>query len=440
MSCGHGRARTDVWNPFGIEILGTPVGHDEFVANFLEERLAEERKLWDAIPSILDLQCSWQVFLQCAGPRCHHLLRTVPPRQCAGYAHGHDSGMHRTMEALLGRIPGSPMQVEMARNITTLPMRMGGLGLRSAVRTAPGAFWASWADALPMLQQRLPRLTGQIMHHFSHPDVLGCLGELQESVSRLDRDGFIARPCWEMLRRGARPRPLLIVEPGEWHHGWQYYSSSSSEHHFRETVVLAQSCAADQAHLRSHWTMCHASQVLHGAPTAVEFRVKPLLFRTLVLERLRLPLSITEARCECGGSLDFRGQHRAACPRSGRLRSRAVPTERTLARVCREAGATVRRNAKLRDMNISVPATDERAIEVLASGLELNHGAPLAVDIIVRSAVTACGRARPNASIVDGQVPSGSVGSSQCPGTKRLGLSRSGMPPYQLQCRTVSRL
>ena len=125
--------------------------------------------------------------------------------------------------------------------------------------------------------------------------------------------------------------------------------------------MLPQSCVADQAHLRSHSGPC-ASQVLHGAPTAAEFRVKPLLFRTLVLERLRLPLSITEARCECSGSLDFRGQHRAACPRSGRLRSRAVPTERTLARVCREAGATVRRNAKLRDMNISVPATDERAI------------------------------------------------------------------------------
>ena len=78
---------------------------------------------------------------------------------------------------------------------------------------------------------------------------------------------------------------------------------------------------------------------------------------------------------------DVRGQHRAACPRSGRLRSRAVPFERTLARLCREAGATVRRNARLRDMNISVPVTDERAIEVLASGLELNHGAQLAVDV-----------------------------------------------------------
>ena len=117
------------------------------------------------------------------------------------------------------------------------------------------------------------------------------------------------------------------------------------------------------------------SQVLHGAPTAAEFRVKPLLFRTSVLERLRL-LLITAARCECGGSLDFPGQHHAVCPRSGRLRSRAVPTERTLARVCHKAGATVRWNGC---GNISVPATDERAIEVLAHGVELNHGAQLAV-------------------------------------------------------------
>ena len=48
--------------------------------------------------------------------------------------------------------------------------------------------------------------------------------------------------------------------------------------------------------------------------------VKPLLFRSLVLERLRLLLSITGARCACGVSLDSRGQHRAACPRSGRAR------------------------------------------------------------------------------------------------------------------------
>ena len=83
-----------------------------------------------------------------------------------------------------------------------------------------------------------------------------------------------------------------------------------------------------------------ASDVLHGAPTGPEFKVEPHLFRTLVLERLRLPLPVTEAFCEFGSPLDVWGRHRAACPRSGRLRARAVGPERSLARVCREAGAT----------------------------------------------------------------------------------------------------
>ena len=54
-------------------------------------------------------------------------------------------------------------------------------------------------------------------------------------------------------------------------------------------------------------------------------------------------------------------------------------------------------------MNIDVSAADERSIEVLASGLPVHHGAQLAVDITLRSAVTA-GEARPNAARVNGAV------------------------------------
>ena len=43
-----------------------------------------------------------------------------------------------------------------------------------------------------------------------------------------------------------------------------------------------------------------------------------------------------------------------------RLRKRATPIERDLARVCREAGARVRFNAFLQDMNIGIEANDGR--------------------------------------------------------------------------------
>ena len=394
----------DVWSPQGVKILGTPVGSGDFVERMATERLAEEQKLWEALAWIPDLQCAWQVLLQCAGPRCHHFLRTVPPSQTGTYAVGHDRGMMQAMEKLLGGFTGESDQQVRARQIASLPMRLGGLGMRSAGRMSQAAYWASWADAHFMIHQRLPQLAQQFVTALSGlPLGEGCLGELQNAAISLDHQGFVNRPTWTELRLGKRPPEVDCTEPGEWSHGWQFHASSSSEHFFRKTVVLAQSCVADQAHLRSH-SGPGSSDVLMGCPTGPEFQVKPGAFRTLVLERLRLPLSVTSAVCECGARLDLLGRHRAACPRSGRLRTRAVPTERTLARVCREAGASVRVNAKLRDMNVQIRADDERAIEVLASGLPIFHGAQLAVDITLRSPLTSGGLPRPEAAHVDGVV------------------------------------
>ena len=152
-----------------------------------------------------------------------------------------------------------------------------------------------------------------------------------------------------------------------------------------------------QAHLRSH---SGAGCAGTGVRTAI----------------FSAPL-VTEARCECGAGLDQRGRHRLA----------GSATERTLARVCCEAGASVRCNANLRDMNIAVPASDER-IEVLSSGLPLVHGAQMAVDITLRSALTSRGEARPNVANVNGAVLA-----SQCSptgeGYQVLGASRRHKMP-----------
>ena len=50
---------------------------------------------------------------------------------------------------------------------------------------------------------------------------------------------------------------------------------------------------------------------------------------------------------------------------------------------------------QMRDMNVAVAAEDERAIEVMASGLPIRQGAQLAVDVTVRCALTADGLAIP---------------------------------------------
>ena len=127
----------DVWNPDGIKILGTPVGNDGFVCAASTAHIEEESVLWERIGWVPDVQCAWQILLQCAGLRCHHWLRTVPPRQSAPFAANQDSGMWQAVATVLGRMPGNTIQHETAHGIATLPMRLGGLGLRSATSMAP---------------------------------------------------------------------------------------------------------------------------------------------------------------------------------------------------------------------------------------------------------------------------------------------------------------
>ena len=131
--CPEGMAELgpEVWNPEGVKVLGTPVGSRRFVEEVVQKRLEEEDKLWEAIPSAPDLQAAWQILLHCAGPRCHRMLRTLQPSQSEEYARSHDLGMARVMDRLLA-LPGDPHEQEVARNLASLPMRMGCLGLRRA--------------------------------------------------------------------------------------------------------------------------------------------------------------------------------------------------------------------------------------------------------------------------------------------------------------------
>ena len=76
--------------------------------------------------------------------------------------------------------------------------------------------------------------------------------------------------------------------------------------------------------------------------------------------------------------------------------------ERAAGRMCREAGARVAWNVFLRDMNLDVPVTDERRIEVVANGLPIWRGAQLAVDTTLVCPLRADGAPRPQADQVPG--------------------------------------
>ena len=391
------------WQAEGITVLGTPTGMDRYISAKMDERISKEQELWQAIPSVPHLQSAWQILLQSANPRCNHTIRTMPPTLCAAYCRSHDEGIWETAKVLLD---GLPQGNAVAQQLAALPMRMGGLGLRSAARCAPAAYWASWADALHMIRQRTPRVAAMVLRSLSQEEepLGGCLAELHAATGQLDREGFWWRPSWAEVFEGKRPPANESRDPGEWPHGWQYWASSVLDASFRKNSMLTNQTASRQAHLRSH-SGRNAGVALSHSPTAAEYTIRPHLFRVLLLQRLQLPLPITEKTCSgCREPLDILGRHRAACPTTGLLKKRATPTESVMARICREAGARVKFNAFLRDMHVGVPVEDERRIEVLAQDLPCFNGAQLAIDVTLRSVLGRTGEAQPQAADVDGAV------------------------------------
>ena len=137
-----------------------------------------------------------------------------------------------------------------------------------------------------------------------------------------------------------------------------------------------------------------AGRALHVLPTAAELRLPSDLFRIVLLRRLRMPLPAAARACRCGRPADALGDHVTACPTSGVLRTRAVPLERAVARVCREAGGRVAMHVRVAEMNVDVPVSDARCIEILASALPVWHGAQVAIDTTLVSPIGRDGQPR----------------------------------------------
>ena len=123
-----------------------------------------------------DLQSARLILLHCASARANYLLRVVEPQAVAEFARTHDDNIWGCLCHLLNV---NPDQREDISSSAILPLVLGGVGLRSASRTSASAYWASWADCLPMVFARHRGVTLAIVAQLEgHPDT-SFLGQRQ---------------------------------------------------------------------------------------------------------------------------------------------------------------------------------------------------------------------------------------------------------------------
>ena len=384
----------------GFVALGVPIGHPEFVGAHAAGRLEAEADLLHKLQRLPDLQSAWLLLAYCAAPRAQHLLRNVPPADILPYARAHDAAIWNVVEGLLGgQGPDEGDAWLAARAVAFLPPSFGGLGLLSAERVSPAAYWAAWADALPVLRARYPEVADGLVHELEGEPARPCLRAAALAAHRLAEAGWEARPDWDACARGAG-RPAVDGELGLGNPGWQRHAVLALHTSFRERVLLPTLTPAARALLHSQ-SGPHAGMWLAAIPSDAASTLTPDLMHVALRRRLRLPLPLTGRRCGaqgrrgCGAEVDAYGDHYLACPRTGLLPRRGFVVERAWVQVAREAvgpeGRVVPQQWLAHTTAPQVRTDDRRRLDFVVYGATTT-GEALCCDATLVSSLTRAGR------------------------------------------------
>ena len=217
----------------GVVVLGSPVGHDEFIKAKLMSKVTAHQTLLERIPLVRDVQSAWLVLLFCPATRANYWLRTVRPDLTLQFAMAHD---HDVLVSL-SRLLEVPVETFELNATMSLPLSKGGLGLRSAVRSREAAHWASWADCLPMVQKRHPQVAGIMLQGLNGGGEMASMNVVRECVASLADAGCVL-PSWFELVDGVRPPvPEGTSDPFQPRQGWQHFVWNTVEElHLREAL------------------------------------------------------------------------------------------------------------------------------------------------------------------------------------------------------------
>ena len=179
----------------GIKVLGTPLGHADFVQAHLDKLTAQI--LLDRIPlkTPRPLGCSWSIVRQ-QGPIT--LLGWSPHWLLNSFA------THMTWGC--GGVCAQSSRFPLSRRPTSEELHPCQ-GLRSALRVREPAYWSSWMDCLPTIHKRHPVVAHQLVDESEGQPTTPFLSAAAEAARNLTGTLGFDPPSWHAALHGARPRP-----------------------------------------------------------------------------------------------------------------------------------------------------------------------------------------------------------------------------------------
>ena len=273
-------------NPSQASLLGSPIGDVNCVSSAIEEKTATLRSLSNNLNLLSAHDAFTLLRSSLAIPKLLYLLRTAP---CFGL--DSLSEFDSVLVDALSKITNTPLTLSSPSWLqASLPVKFGGLGIRSAVDIAPSAFLASAHSTAPLVSSIL-----QSSFPLRSPFVSSALSLWSRNVPDVhppSGDNATRQKAWDTPGVELASRRLL--------EGAQDCQDRAR--------LLAASCGESGA-----W--------LNALPlSSVGLRLDDDSLRIAVGLRLGTPLCGPHQCCNCGEEVDITGRHGLSCSHSkGRL-------------------------------------------------------------------------------------------------------------------------
>ena len=294
-----------------FELLGGPIGSDEFCNRHTQHRVNKAMEILTALGELPDPQVALTLLRNCASfGKLVFSLRVVPHGKHTSALHCFDDAVRDCFESFL-----CCSFSDSEWSLASLSTKMGGLGLRNVEQHSAAAFLSSQAACHELCSKLDPNYKWDPTN--SETDSFKALIDINSKVS---------------------PEAHLLVN-AENHPRQQVLSHAIDSC----TLGKLRDAAANDTRYQAHLNLTTASGAgswLHTVPAkALGTHVDPLLFRTMIQRRLRVPIYETEFHCPfCDEVVDRHGDHCLTCSCGGDRTKRHNLIRNEVFHFCNSAG------------------------------------------------------------------------------------------------------
>ncbi|MGZ6209896.1 MAG: reverse transcriptase domain-containing protein, partial [Syntrophales bacterium] len=294
----------------GVVSLGVPIGSRSFISEFLEKNSVKKIQVaLDRLKLIDDPQVAFSLLRNCTGfCRVNYLSRALDCDMVHDTTNKYDEATRVALEEIIGTSIADQSFAQ-----AQLPMRMGGLGLRSPADHLGAARLALVNSNQGLVQEILEATMQPACGHSEIQLPLEFFAQsLQCSISDVNSD----------LHTESRQKELSAVVDGK-----------------LQEVLLDKSKAPDKARILSCEGVCGSIILCTPGVEALGTRLTPHEFRTFLLHRLGVPTLFEEDKpCPlCATPMDSAGYHAATCHSGPSLNRRHNTVRNSIYQLCRGA-------------------------------------------------------------------------------------------------------